>query len=106
MAEDLAERHDVTVVAGRPSYSAESSQYRPDNVRVTRVPSTTFSRVTLVGRASNYLSFLAGAAVRGALLPRPDIIVAMTDPPVIGVIGALLGARYRRPLVHVCHDLY
>jgi glycosyltransferase involved in cell wall biosynthesis len=106
LAEDLAARHEVTVVAGRPSYSAESSRFRPKDVEVLRVASTTFSRATLRGRACNYLSFLAGSLVRGALLPRPDVVVAMTDPPVIGVVGAVLSLRYRRPLVHVCHDLY
>src|SRR4051794_6066476 len=106
LTEDLARHHDVTVVAGQPSYSAESSRYRPEGVTVVRAPSTRFSRTTLVGRASNYLSFLASSLVRGALLRRPDVVVAMTDPPVIGVVGTLLSMRYRRPLVHVVHDLY
>jgi glycosyltransferase involved in cell wall biosynthesis len=106
LAEDLAARHDVTVVVGRPSYNPEASSFVPRGPRVARVRSTGFDRSSLWGRAANYLSYLAGSLVRAMALPRPDVVVTMTDPPVIGVIGTLVSLRYRRPHVHVCHDLY
>jgi colanic acid biosynthesis glycosyl transferase WcaI len=106
LAEDLAQRHDVTVVAGRPSYNPEASRFVPSGPRVVRVRSTGFDRSSLWGRAANYLSYLAASMVRAMALRRPDVVVTMTDPPVIGVIGALVSMRYRRPFVHVCHDLY
>jgi glycosyltransferase involved in cell wall biosynthesis len=106
LAEDLAARHEVTVVAGRPSYNTGVSSFVPRGPRVVRIRSTGFDRSSLWGRAANYLSYLAGSMVRAMALPRPDVVVTMTDPPVIGVIGAAVSMRYRRPLVHVCHDLY
>ena len=106
LAEDLAAHHDVTVVAGRPSYNPESSTFRPRGVSVLRVRSAARSRGTLLGRAANYLSYLALALLRACTVRRPDVVVTMTDPPVAGLIGAVTAARYRRPLVHICHDLY
>ncbi len=106
LAEDLARHHVVHVVAGRPSYDAGSATYRPAGVRVTRVPATAFSRVAIAGRLANYASFAGMAAVRACLGPRPDVVLTMTDPPVVGVIGVIAAARYRRPFVQICHDVY
>ena len=106
LAEDLAERHEVTVVAGRPSYNPEASSYVPRGPRVVRVGSTSFNRSALSGRAANYVSYLASSMARSMLVRRPDVVITMTDPPVIGLVGALVSLRYRRPLIHVCHDLY
>lgn len=106
LTEDVARVHEVEVVAGRPSYNPEATTYRPQGVCVTRVASTTFSRRTLVGRGLNYLTFTFLAAARACRAQRPDIVVTMTDPPIIGVIGVLAAVRFRRPFVQLCHDLY
>jgi putative colanic acid biosynthesis glycosyltransferase WcaI len=106
LTEDLAREHEVWVVAGRPSYNPEAATYRPRGVRVLRTPSTAFSRVSIPGRLANYLSFTLMAAVRACLVPRPDVVVTMTDPPVVGLIGVLASARHRRPFVQICHDVY
>lgn len=47
---------------------------------------------------------LAAAAAFG--LPRPDIIVAETDPPLLGALAALLKRRWRCHLVYNVQDLY
>ena len=106
LTEDLARVHDVEVVAGRPSYNPDVATYRPEGVRVTRVASTAFSRRTLAGRGLNYLTFTLLAAARACRARRPDVVVTMTDPPIIGVIGVLAAARFRRPFVQLCHDVY
>jgi glycosyltransferase involved in cell wall biosynthesis len=106
LAEDLAYDHEVWVVAGRPSYNPGREAFRTGGVRVVRVPSTAFPRTTMWGRALNYFSFLAGALLRILTLPRPDVVVAMTDPPVIGVVGALAARRFRCSFVQVYMDLY
>lgn len=106
LAEDLARHHEVQVLAGRPSYNAGSTTFRPEAVDVVRVRSTTFDRTSIVGRLVNYATFSAASAARACLLPRPDLVVAMTDPPVIGLVGLLAAKRYRRPLVQISHDVY
>ena len=106
LAEDLARSHEVQVVAGYPSYSADSTNFQPIGVEVVRVRSTTFARTSIVGRLVNYATFSAAAALRACRLPRPDLVVAMTDPPIIGLVGLLAARRYRRPLVQISHDVY
>jgi colanic acid biosynthesis glycosyl transferase WcaI len=106
LSEDLAGHHEVWVTAGRPSYNPEGGGYRPRGVRLERVWSTAFDRKRILGRLLNYGTFVLTALLRCLRLPRPDVVVAMTDPPVIGLIG-LLVARYRRvPFVYVCHDIF
>jgi colanic acid biosynthesis glycosyl transferase WcaI len=112
VAETLAERHRVTVVAGRPSYDPEErypySFLRRDvrnAVVVERVGSTAFPRHQMRRRISNYLSYLA-LAVPWALAIRSDLVLAMTDPPVAGIAGALVARLTGRPFVYNIRDLY
>jgi colanic acid biosynthesis glycosyl transferase WcaI len=112
VAEALAQRHRVTVVAGRPSYDPDArypyALLRRDtrnNVTVERVGSTAFPRHQMPRRVSNYLSYLALAVPR-ALALRPDIILAMTDPPIAGIAGALIARLAGRPFVYNIRDLY
>jgi glycosyltransferase involved in cell wall biosynthesis len=112
VAETLAKKHTVTVVAGRPSYDPD--EYYPfallrsdkrNNVTVERVGSTDFSRHEMKGRVSNYLSYLALAVPR-ALTIRPDVVLAMTDPPVAGIAGAFVARMSGRPFVYNIRDMY
>ena len=112
VAEELAQRHRVTVVAGRPSYDPDEfypfALLRRDtrnNVAVERVGSTAYSRHRMRRRVSNYLSYLALAVPR-ALAVRPDVILAMTDPPIAGIAGAFIARISGRPFVYNIRDLY
>jgi glycosyltransferase involved in cell wall biosynthesis len=57
-------------------------------------------------RAMNYATFAAAAAIRGATLPRPDIIWASSPPLPVGSVGELLAKRFRRPWVLEVRDLW
>jgi|SRR5215469_2954570 len=112
VAEALAKRHHVTVVAGRPSYDPD--EYYPfaflrsdarNGVTVERVGSTTYPRHQMRRRVSNYLSYLALAVPR-ALTIRPDVVLAMTDPPVAGITGAFVARMCGRPFVYNIRDMY
>lgn len=112
VAEALAQRHKVTVVAGRPSYDCtETYSWRPlrrdtqNRVVVERVGSTAYSRHRMGGRVANYLSYI-GLAVPRALAIRPDVVLAMTDPPFAGIAGAFVARLARRPFVYNIRDLY
>jgi glycosyltransferase involved in cell wall biosynthesis len=112
VAERLAQQHDVTVVAGRPSYDPDEKYpfallHRTirNHVAVECVGSTTYSRHQMRGRVSNYLSYLSLAVPR-ALALRPDVVLAMTDPPVAGIAGAFVGRLARRPFVYNIRDMY
>ena len=112
VAETLARRHQVTVVAGRPSYDPD--EFYPfaflrrdtrNDVTVERVGSTAYPRHRMRRRVSNYLSYLALAVPR-ALAIRPDVVLAMTDPPVAGIAGAFVARMAGRPFVYNIRDLY
>jgi colanic acid biosynthesis glycosyl transferase WcaI len=106
LAEDLARTHDVDVIAGRPSYNPGAEGRSSGRVRVRRVRSSTYSRSSLAGRALNYLSYLVLSLFAAVRSQRPDVIVAQTDPPVIGTIAALAAMRFRCRFVFVCHDVH
>ncbi|MGA8035226.1 MAG: glycosyltransferase family 4 protein [Candidatus Acidiferrales bacterium] len=112
VAETLAKNHQVTVVAGRPSYDPD--EYYPykllqrrthNGVTVECVGSTAYLRHQMNGRVSNYLSYLALAVPR-ALAINPDVILAMTDPPIAGLAGALVASLSGKPLVYNIRDMY
>lgn len=112
VAEKLAERHRVTVLAGRPSYDpTERHPYyllrreERGNLVVERVGSTSYPRFRMRRRLSNYLSYLSLAVPR-ALSLSVDAILAMTDPPIAGLAGALVAELRRRPFVYNIRDLY
>jgi glycosyltransferase involved in cell wall biosynthesis len=112
VAETLAQRHEVTVVAGRPSYDPdEFYPYRllrrdvRNGVTVERVGSTAYPRHQMRRRVSNYLSYLALAVPRSIALPA-DVVLAMTDPPVAGIAGAFIARVKHRPFVYNIRDMY
>ncbi|HXN30120.1 MAG TPA: glycosyltransferase family 4 protein [Candidatus Acidoferrales bacterium] len=112
VAEALAQRHQVTVVAGRPSYDPDARyayallrRGTSNKVTVECVGSTAYPRHQMPRRVTNYLSYLALAVPR-ALALRPDIILAMTDPPVAGIAGAFIARLAGRPFVYNIRDLY
>ena len=102
----------MTVVAGRPSYDPD--EFYPykllrrdtlNGVVVERVGSTAYPRHQMKRRVSNYLSYLALAVPR-ALAIRPDVVLAMTDPPIAGIAGAFIARLAGRPFVYNIRDLY
>jgi colanic acid biosynthesis glycosyl transferase WcaI len=91
VAADLAgQGHDVTVVCGTPSYGGRRESERP-HVRVEYLRGFGFSRGP-VTRFLSYLSFLALCLWRTMWLARPDVVVTLTTPPLISIIGTLLKA--------------
>ncbi len=112
VANALAERHHVTVLAGRPSYDPTErhgmywlKREQQGNLSVERVGSTAFSRVRMKGRLANYLSYLA-LSIPHALSMKPDVVLAMTDPPMEGIVASAVARFFGRPFVYNVRDLY
>lgn len=84
----------------------ESSPPSKNSVGVVRVPSTTFHRSWMPGRISNYFSYLASAFFVGLFVRRPDLVVSMTDPFVVGLVAWLVALVKRVPFVYIVQDLY
>jgi colanic acid biosynthesis glycosyl transferase WcaI len=71
-----------------------------------RVPSTSYERSQILARASNYVTYLGNALLHGLRGPRPDIVLCMTDPPVVADVALLVARRYRTPLVVISQDVF
>lgn len=108
----LARQNEVTVLCGRPSYDPTSRRpwrlYQTEerkNVRIVRVGSTAFPRFNMKKRVLNYLSYTKLAIPR-ALFTQCDAVLAMTDPPFEGIIGALVAILKNKPYFYNIRDLY
>jgi glycosyltransferase involved in cell wall biosynthesis len=76
-------------------------------VQVHRVATTHFGRGRLVLRAIDYLSFYLSAwRTLQRLTRRNDVVVAMTDPPLISLIAMRVAQRRGARLVNWLQDLY
>jgi glycosyltransferase involved in cell wall biosynthesis len=103
MMADLVERaveegFDVTVVASNRSYARPEHRYplqeQWKGADIRRVSVTGFGRRGPVGRVVDYLTFLVGAIVAGLRAPKPDVVLGMSTPPILGALAVIL-AKWR-----------
>lgn len=116
LAEDLVRRHGcrVTVVTGPPLMPTTEvppirglvGRDERHGVTILRARGTRFDKKRFTGRATNYLTYFFSACWAGLRLDRPDVVVALTDPPIIGLAAYLSGKRFRAPLVMSYRDLF
>ena len=122
LAEDLVRDYGcrVSVVAGRPLHDGQPGkngqardvgrwiiQHEAHNgVDIFRAAGTTLSPRRFVARATNYLSYFGSACVAGLRIPRPDVVVALTDPPIIGLAARLTAKRHAAKFVFLCQDIF
>lgn len=112
--------HRVSVVTSRADYGSDqlhdhSYQVYGRRIEVHRVAGTRFgkgSRLGLAGRLSDFGSFYLAAARELWRQPTPDVILALTSPPMVAWLAVLLkayrkwlGERAPRVVYHVM-DLY
>lgn len=103
---DLAERlagqgHEVTAIAGRSTYAANNVA-TPPPVTIIRAWATPFSRGAM-GRIGSSLSFLLSSMWHGMRVNRPDVILTLTTPPLVSVVGTLL--KKLRGVRHYCWEM-
>ena len=130
-AEDLAARgFSVTVLCGsgryrQPHLGREPEALTPlpsdelhNGVRIVRVPvrdapppisaspSKREQLSRLLGRASGYGQFLTQALWTMQRLPSPDVVVALTTPPLVGALGLCASRLSAAKLVLWVQDVY
>jgi putative colanic acid biosynthesis glycosyltransferase WcaI len=107
LCEALAEDYDVEVVTGvLHGHENEPRQLEHNGVHITRVASTSYERSELGRRAVNYVSYLGSALRRALSGPAPDLVLCMTDPPIIGDLGVLVGKRVGAPVLVISQDVF
>lgn len=108
--------HQITALCSRTIYGTdqqhEKTYERIGNIHIHRVTGTSFGKKHLLGRLSDFASFYLAAFWQLQHLPRPDVILALTTPPMIGTLGMLQrqfqdasGGRRVRLVQHIM-DLY
>lgn len=104
---DLADDFDVTVITGKLAIPrADSGRTVQDGVEVIRVRSTAFDRSNLPLRALNYATYLLFSLGAGLSVRKPNVVLCMTDPPVIADVALAIARRFRVPLVVVSQDVF
>ena len=93
-----AQGHIVTAICCDRSYADPSRKYprreQIDGVQARRIRTSGFGRGNALGRTLDYFSFVAGAIIAMLRVERPDIIISLTTPPMIGLAGVFV-ARLR-----------
>lgn len=110
---------DVTVVCGTGSYLGDSGRdgpasdvpdgipSDPSGPKVIRVWTPSLGKRSMARRLGDYVVFLVGAVARLLLLPRQDVVIALTSPPYI--LTAAVAHRLLHPRTRVIlwsHDVY
>jgi colanic acid biosynthesis glycosyl transferase WcaI len=116
LAEDLVARHgcEVTVVAGRPLHSAREvgahrgavTRETHNGVTILRANGTRLAPARFAGRAANYLTYFACAALAARRIGRPDVVVSLTDPPMLGLAARRAARRTGARFVFLCEDIF
>jgi glycosyltransferase involved in cell wall biosynthesis len=116
LAEDLSAGYEceVTVVAGQPLTVSGGGLpwWRPfaceehNRVRILRANGTRLRPRRFIGRALNYLSYFLSAAAASFRVGRPDVVVSLTDPPIIGLLALWTARRTGAKFVFVCEDIF
>ena len=103
----------VSVITSIPSYGPPESwvpcpaKEVSGGVAVRRLRTTRFRKDSMLGRISNSLTFLVPLAIRMLLAPsRGRIYMYTSNPPFLGIIGAVVSMIRRHPYVVLLHDSY
>ena len=124
-AEDLVGLgHEVTVLAGTARYRLPHRGEQADpaaaqrlprrathgGVRIVRVPVLSgggdSAAARLLQRGGGYLSFLGGALLALMAVERPDVVVALSTPPMVAALGLVARVRLGAGFVFWVQDVY
>jgi glycosyltransferase involved in cell wall biosynthesis len=112
LCEDLVtvHGHRVTVVCGEVASSAPvRGLWRRElrgGVRILRARGSRWDKRIAWRRFANYLSYWTSALLAGLGARRVDLVVSLTDPPIVGLAGLLNAALRRVPFVYLCQDVF
>lgn len=93
LARELVQRgHEVTVIASRRAYDDPKREFPAsetwEGIRIERIGTTGFGKASKIRRAADFASYMITCAIRLVTLAKPDRVVALTSPPLIGTLAA------------------
>jgi glycosyltransferase involved in cell wall biosynthesis len=101
--------HQVDVIASRGGIEGGAKLPKKETVRgvlIRRTWSPSLGKKTLLSRLADITSYAVGSTVKALLSRRVDRVVVLTNPPMYGIVGALLLALRRERYVYVVMDLF
>jgi colanic acid biosynthesis glycosyl transferase WcaI len=112
LAFHLAEAgRNIHVITSQQIYDNPGARLPADEVvrgvTIHRISGTQFGRSGLLGRAIDYLAFyVAARRTLIAMASRGDILVPMTDPPLLSIVGMHVARSRGIHLVNWLQDIY
>ena len=102
------------MVAGRALHgrTAARQTLRPvtreghGGVHILRANGTLFDRRKFAGRATNYLTYFASAIAASRKIGPQDVVVSLTDPPILGLAALSAARRTGARFVFLCEDIF
>ncbi len=111
LTEDLASRNiKMTVLTSNSRYNGGkldgSRNGRQPNAKIIRVNSSSLGKRNNAARLLDYLSFYFLVTVRSLFLCKQDVVIALTTPPLLSLVGLLLKVVKRSKFVYLVEDVY
>jgi colanic acid biosynthesis glycosyl transferase WcaI len=118
LCEDLVARfgYSVTVVAGMPLAAEEQVRpmhwYAPvrredrNGVNILRAWGTALPNRKLTGRIANYISYFASSILASFRVGRADVVVSLTDPPIVALPAMATAWMRGAKFVFLCQDVF
>ncbi|MGF1572265.1 MAG: glycosyltransferase family 4 protein [Sumerlaeia bacterium] len=106
----VRDNHEVHVLTSRAIYDGRNLQLPSyevlNGVKVHRLSICNSSRKRLRDRFFGYLSFYAKAFLKVHSIPKPDVVVTLTTPPLISILGTYLRLLKGSRFVYWVMDVY
>ena len=103
--------HDVHVITSRQLYDDPVARLPAEEtdrgVKIHRLLGTRLGRSGLLSRSVDYFSFYISAwRLLLAVTDQDDILVTMTDPPLLSILGMHIARRRRLRVINWLQDIY
>jgi glycosyltransferase involved in cell wall biosynthesis len=106
----VARGHSVTAIASRSIYGDTGATLPKfesvDGVEIRRVGSARFGRRSTLGRLIDFAGYYCQALVKGLRLERFDVVICLTTPPYIALVGLLIRSIRGGRVVYWLMDVY
>jgi colanic acid biosynthesis glycosyl transferase WcaI len=110
LAVDLAARgEEVDVVAGTGNYLGGAQLPLEETfkgVRIHRVRGTSLGKASIPRRLTDYATFFAAAAAKVIRQREPDLVITLSTPPLVALLGGLVRTVKCTRFIYWVQDLY
>lgn len=111
LVEGLAElglpMHVITASASYTGTKDGPAEILPETLTVTRLPNLGISQQSLMGRLLNFVAFYCALMIAGLFqLRRGDLVICLTDPPLVGILATVLARFKGATMIHWVQDIY